>query len=255
VRLGLPEFLPGIGKVVYLDADTLCLEDVGALFDTDLGDAPIAASLDPPMVNLVAYERQRGRGPSPRSATRYLKHELGLGDAMTRYFNSGVLVLDLDRLRTDTLMERAKEVLSRMGSRLRLDDQCVLNALYAATYHQLPARWNAMLCLEPLRNYAATGVQLMARVAEAWHDPAVLHFCQNTKPWVRNWRETTFAPVWRAYALAAPLPWRLKRRLILAGPLTALLYLSPSVHRRAARLRAQLREPIGSSQALALGYR
>jgi hypothetical protein len=92
VRLGLPEFLPGIGKVVYLDADTLCLEDVGALFDTDLGDAPIAASLDPPMVNLVAYERQRGRGPSPRSATRYLKHELGLGDAMTRYFNSGVLV-------------------------------------------------------------------------------------------------------------------------------------------------------------------
>ena len=152
MRLGLPEFLPGIGNIVYLDADTLCLEDVGALFDTDLGDAPIAASLDPPMVNLVAYERQRGRGPSPRSATRYLKHELGLGDAMTRYFNSGVLVLDLDRLRTDTLMERAKEVLSRMGSRLRLDDQCVLNALYAATYHQLPARWNAMLCLEPLRS-------------------------------------------------------------------------------------------------------
>jgi lipopolysaccharide biosynthesis glycosyltransferase len=249
VRLALPEFLPKTAKVVYLDVDTLCLADVGTLFDTDLGDAPIAASLDPPMVNLLAYEQRRGRGASKRSVTQYLEHELGLGDAKARYFNSGVLVLDLDRLRAEMLTERSHELLKRMGSRIRLDDQCVLNAFYAKRYHPLPARWNAMLCLSRLRIYAWSGVQLMTRVAEAWHDPAVLHFCQSTKPWVPNCHETIFAPVWRAYALAAPLPWRLKLRLAFSGPRQLLRYLRPSVHRRAAELRAQLRLSMTPSQA------
>ena len=98
------------------------------------------------------------------------------------------------------------DLLMRMGAKIKLDDQCVLNALYAARYHQLPARWNAMLCMGEFRQFAAAGVGLMTRVAESWHDPALLHFCRNSKPWIRNSQETAFAPVWRAYALAAPIP-------------------------------------------------
>lgn len=106
-----------------------------------------------------------------------------------------------------------------------------------------------MLCLSRLRIYAWSGVQLMTRIAEAWHDPAVLHFCQNTKPWVSNCHETSFAPIWRAYALAAPLPWTLKLKLAFSGPRQLLRYLQPSVHRRAVEIRARLRLSMASSQA------
>jgi lipopolysaccharide biosynthesis glycosyltransferase len=240
VRLLLPDLLPHVGKVAYLDVDTLCLEDVGVLFDTDLGGAPIAASLDPPMVNRVAAERQRGIEGHPKSATRYLDTVLELGEAKTRYFNSGVLVLDLERLRAEGSTDEAKALLTRMGSKIKLDDQCVLNALYAKRYRELPARWNAMLCLGKFRHFASGGVRLMMRIAEALHDPALLHFCQDSKPWIRRCQETAFAPVWRAYALAAPLPWELKLRLACAAPLRPFRYLNPSVQRHAARLRNQL---------------
>jgi lipopolysaccharide biosynthesis glycosyltransferase len=241
VRLALPEFLPDCARVLYLDVDTLCLTDVGALFDTDLGEAPIAASLDPPMANILAIERRRDMASSPKSFTRYLEHDLGLGEAKSGYFNSGVLVLDLDRLRAEGMTARAHDILSRLGDLIRLDDQCVLNALYAARYRKLSSRWNAMLCPPRWREFGWSGVELMTRVAEAFQNPAVLHFCQNTKPWVRTCHETTFARVWRAYALATPVPLAAKLRLLLSAPLMLPRYLRPSVHAEAAKIRAALR--------------
>jgi lipopolysaccharide biosynthesis glycosyltransferase len=255
VRLLLPELLAHVGRVAYLDVDTLCLEDAGNLFDTDLGDAPIAAALDPPMVNRVAAERRHGIEGHPDSATRYMDTVLGLGEAKERYFNSGVLVLDLDRLRAENSTAQARDVLIRMGSEIKLDDQCVLNALYAARYRQLPARWNAMLCLGKFRQFTAGGVGLMTQVAEAWHDPALLHFCRDSKPWIRKSQETVFAPVWRAYALAAPIPWSLKLRLAFAGPMHSFRYIRPGVHRQAARLRAQIRVAGAAREAVITGAR
>ena len=235
VRLALPEFLPGCARIVYLDVDTLCLADVGELFDIALGEAPVAASLDPPMANILAIEDRFRKASAPKSFTSYLEHDLGLGPAKSLYFNSGVLVLDLDRLRAERTTERAHDLIARLGDLIRLDDQCVLNALFARRYRQLASRWNAMLCPPRWKDFGWSGVQLMTRVAEAFQNPAVLHFCQNTKPWISGCHETTWARVWRAYALAAPVPLPAKLGMILSAPRVLPRYLLPSVHAEAKR--------------------
>jgi lipopolysaccharide biosynthesis glycosyltransferase len=241
VRLALPELLPDCARVLYLDVDTLCRSDIGPLFDTPLGEAPLAASIDPPMANILAIEKRHGTDAAARSFTYYLEHDLMLGHAKHRYFNSGVLVLDLDRLRKEEMTARAHALLARLGDVIRFDDQCVLNALYAARYQQFSFRWNTMLCPPRWRDFGWGGVQLMTRVAEAFQDPAVLHFCQNSKPWKNGCDETTFAPLWRAYALAAPLPISVKLRLILSAPRVMPRYLLPSVRVQAAGIRSVLR--------------
>ena len=241
VRLALPELLPNCGRVLYLDADTLCVTDIAALFDTELSGAPIAAAVDPPMANILAFEKRGGMATAPGSFTEYLHRDLGLGRASTDYFNSGVLVLDLERLRNEGMTARARELLTRRGHVIRLDDQCVLNALYAMRYHKLPSRWNAMLCPPRWTEFSWSGVELMTRVAQSFHQPAVLHFCQNTKPWIRNCHETTYASVWRAYALAAPLPLGAKLRQIASAPRISPRYAKPSVQAQAAEIRSALR--------------
>lgn len=249
VRLALPDLLPDSARVVYLDVDALCLADIGLLFDTDLGGAPLAASLDPTTICTLAAEKERGAASSPKSLTHYLDNALGLGEEKSGYFNSGVLVLDLDALRREGLKTRAQELLVRLADVIRLDDQCVLNALFAKRYARLSMRWNAMLCPPRLEMYAWGGVQLMTAIADAWQKPAVLHFCQATKPWLPIGDETAFARTWRAYASAAPLPWSLKLRHMLSSPRQMLHYARPSVHRRAARIRLALRERESGEQA------
>ena len=240
VRLALPELLPDVDRVLYLDADALCLADVGELFDTPLGDAAIAASLDAPMVNIIAMEEAHGTAQNPRSHTAYLETVLGLGEHKRRYFNSGVLVLDLARLRRDRFTERARAFIAAHEDAIRYDDQCVLNALCATEYRLLSARWNAMLCPPRWEFFVWAGVDVMRRVADAFAHPAILHYCQETKPWIRRCHETTWAPVWRSYALAAPLPARMRRALYLSGIRQLARFLRPSVQAKAEPIRAEL---------------
>lgn len=242
VRLSLPELLPDVARLLYLDADTLCLADVGALFDTPLEGAPLAAAPDLGMQAMLAAERAGGREGSPEGMRRYLETRLGLDPERTPYFNAGVLVLDLARLRGDDLAGRAGALLDRAGGALRYDDQCVLNALYAAAYRPLDGRWNAMLHPAALADYAPGGVALMRQVAEARSEPAILHFNWTAKPWVETGAGAAFAATWRAYAFAAPLPWRETLRLV-RGRGMAARYLRPSVLMQAAALRRRLRRP------------
>ena len=46
-RFFIPRLFPQYGKAVYLDSDTILLDDVGKLFDTELGENVVAAMPDP----------------------------------------------------------------------------------------------------------------------------------------------------------------------------------------------------------------
>lgn len=91
-RLLAPSLFPRHSRIVYLDADTVLYADVAELYDTDLCGAAVGAVRDTAVLSsLVAgYPRRQLRKLQP----------LGLHDPF-HYFNSGVLVLDLDRMREE----------------------------------------------------------------------------------------------------------------------------------------------------------
>ena len=84
----MPELLPEVERVLYLDVDTLALDDLAPLWRTDLGDAYVGA-----VTNVFQPD--------------HLFHAAELGIRPEDYFNSGVLLLDLAALRRDGCAERA----------------------------------------------------------------------------------------------------------------------------------------------------
>ena len=98
-RTFLPDLLPDADRVVYLDCDTVLFDDIAELVTTDLQGCAVAA------VDNVSLGHQADSA------------RVGL-DADTRYFNSGVLVLDLDQWRRDDLgtTVRAEGARARSGA-------------------------------------------------------------------------------------------------------------------------------------------
>jgi lipopolysaccharide biosynthesis glycosyltransferase len=162
-RVFLPDLLPAVDRVLYLDADTLVVDDLSALWDQPLDDAHVAA-----VANVL----------EPQYATH--PADLGL-PADQRYFNSGVLLLNLARMRAEDCTARI--VRYAQGQQLLWPDQDALNVVLGPAHVDLHPRWNAMNSLFVLRQ--AQDVFGAAVVDEACRDPAIVHFegPEIGKPW------------------------------------------------------------------------
>ena len=71
-------------KGIYIDSDTILMADIGELFDIDLGDNIIAARVDPKVAMVPEF-------------VDYVEKALGI--PAKEYVNSGVLLMDLKKLR------------------------------------------------------------------------------------------------------------------------------------------------------------
>jgi O-methyltransferase len=166
LRFLLPTLLSEVDRVVYLDADTLVVDDLAPLFATDLGGRPIGA-----VANLVAPSQWRRITG------------LGILDPAD-VCNSGVLLMDLAALRRLPLPELVEDTVRALGDRLTWPDQDVLNVLFAGSWTPLHPRYNLQTsCYEWLDLAVAVHGEDVVRAAHA--QPAVVHFegpavC---KPW------------------------------------------------------------------------
>jgi lipopolysaccharide biosynthesis glycosyltransferase len=162
LRLFAAEFLdPGIERILYLDADLLVLDDLGPLWETELGAYAAAAVPDP-------------YGLGRREA-------LGLA-ADAPYVNSGVLLMNLALWRREDLTRRLCGYVESMGDRLLFHDQDALNAVLAGRILPLDYRWNLQArMLRPRGRRATTDPGALARAARA---PAILHYTSARKPWL-----------------------------------------------------------------------
>ena len=165
-RLRLDAHLPDVDRVLYLDADTFVVAPLDELWELDLGGRPLAA-----VANVV------------EPGLRHRAEVLGLAD-MRRYFNSGVLLFDLDAVRAGDLLARVTTTARDLGDRLLWPDQDALNVAFADAWHPLHPRWNCMNSLRAWRPWAEDVLGADA-VAEALADPAIVHFegPDLGKPW------------------------------------------------------------------------
>lgn len=176
-RLLAPQLLAP-ARLLYLDADVLVLDDLAALWSQPLGDAPLGAVPDP--------LRRVGRMIADHAA-------LGLDPGAT-YVNTGVLLFDCERWRTEPLARRIlersiqdREQLTSSG--VQQYEQYAVNVELCGRIALLPRRWN----------YPTTRVPLGR--------PAVAHYLGTGKPgrkgcwpgWARRFEDEV--------GLARMAPW------------------------------------------------
>ena len=161
----MPGLLPGLDRVLYLDADLIVLEPLGALHGTDLDGHHLAA-----VTNVFDdYHRDRWR-------------ELGLPGPAS-YFNSGVIVFNLGLMRRDGSTDAVRDFARAHPDRIPWTDQDALNIVLGATRAPLHPRWNVMNSV--LDFPWSAEVFGAGEVEEARARPAVRHFegPGHNKPW------------------------------------------------------------------------
>ena len=167
-RLLAPHLLPEpVRRVLYLDPDILVLNPLRSLWETDLAG------------RLLAAAAHTGK---TRLANDVNRIRLGTNHD---YYNSGVLLMDLARGRTEILPQILFDYVRDHGRELLLPDQDLLNALYGDRV--LPVE-------DVLWNYDARNFSnYLLRSSGAWNVPwvmehtAILHFCGKAKPWKPNY--------------------------------------------------------------------
>jgi lipopolysaccharide biosynthesis glycosyltransferase len=165
-RLLLPELLEHVDRLLYLDCDTLVLSSLDPLWREDLGTSPLAA-----VANVVE--------------PRMREHVGTLGIAYPGgFFNAGVLLLQLDRMRDERSTEELLDYSLRHQKMLLWNDQDALNVVFKERWHSLHPRWNAQNNLWSWRDWAID-VFGPRTVDEAVRAPVIRHFegPSVAKPW------------------------------------------------------------------------
>ena len=167
-RLLMPEVLPdGLDRVVYLDCDLIVRRDLTQLWEISTGGSPCAAVRDARIVSIGTPD-----GPPWRA--------LGL-DPHGPYFNAGVMLVDLDAWRRDSVGSRA--LASMHSHRFPQMDQGSLNAVLSGRWARLPPTWNLQGSHFVDRNNLAWTVEPTSELEAAYADPAIVHFSGLSKPW------------------------------------------------------------------------
>ena len=163
-RLLAPCFLPQkLHRILYLDPDILVINSLKPLWETDMKGRLFAAAAHTGKTNLANNINQVRLGTT------------------NKYFNSGVLLINLDQGRKEILPEEIFRYAGEHAKELLLPDQDILNAVFGSRTLELDDYlWNY-----DARNYS-TSLLLSGGVCDMdWvmGNTGILQFCGKTKPW------------------------------------------------------------------------
>jgi len=170
-RLLMSDLLPrSLHKAVWLDCDLIVKGNLAELWDINVGDRAVLAVQD----MVVPYVSSRYGIACYR--------ELGIArDA--KYFNAGVMVVNLDWWRQNDVAGSALAYLRNYQKTLFFWDQEALNAVLADKWAELDPRWNAIAGVSGRPFFTAAHLDSITyqRVVS---DPWIVHFAGTWKPWI-----------------------------------------------------------------------
>lgn len=151
-RLFIPAMFPQYDKAIYIDSDVVVAGDIAELFDIDIGENFIGACNDLSIADvppLVAYT------------------ENGVGVKAHEYINSGVLLMNLKKLREEKFEEHFLNLLNTYHFDSIAPDQDYLNAICNGKIHYLDKRFDAM----------------PNKARPECENPVIIHYNLFEKPW------------------------------------------------------------------------
>ncbi|WP_016949056.1 glycosyltransferase family 8 protein [Anabaena sp. PCC 7108] len=168
-RLLITKFLPPeFDKAIYLDTDMVVKGNLEELWNIPLEDNYVLAVQD----DVELYI----------SMSDGLKNykEVGISPDL-KYFNSGLLVINLKQWRNENIGEKVLEYITQNREYVR-NDQDGLNAVLAGKWQEIHPRWNQM---PRIYDYSSWKESPYAEdiYEELLHQPYIIHFTNSPKPW------------------------------------------------------------------------
>lgn len=171
-----PNVLHGtVKRVLYLDADIICIKSIRAFFDVDLDGYVSAVVSD-------------GAGKSNTSA-RLIQLKC---PENVKYFNSGVMLINVDEYVKNDVLYEFVDVIEKRGSELFFWDQDAFNIIIGLKVVYVDDKWN------------------FQKLNQSKNDVSIVHFAGVRKPWFlnynyfyfENWRELYRESPWRDIELS-----------------------------------------------------
>ena len=167
LKFKLPILFPDTEKLLYIDSDVLIQKDLSEFYDTTLEDVYAAVVND---VMTVWGE----------------EHRTWLQFKEDVYFNSGMMLLNLKKMREDSLPKKLLDY--RLNGINYFMDQDALNVVFEGKIRLVSPEYNLLNCffewhsIEEMRdfyNFDFPGCREMV-----YQNAFILHFGDNRKPWL-----------------------------------------------------------------------
>lgn len=161
-RLFIPDLLPNIDKVIYLDSDIVVVDNIADLNNIDMGDNLFLGALDP-------FAE---------------KHSANLGYSNYPYINSGVLLINCEKLRSSNYLDKLVSSVEYLKDKAKAGDQDFINYCFHKEIGLISSAWNVFLPF----NYKRYGMNepndndyVLSK-----KNPHIIHFVGPMKPWMEE---------------------------------------------------------------------
>lgn len=167
-RLLIPELLPqSFNRAIYLDCDLVVNVDLGALWDIDIGEHYLLAALDTHF---------------PYASSVLLNSESLNLLPDCKYLNSGVLVVNLKKWRSEQISSKVIRYIDQHPDNIRFPDQDGLNIVLADQWGELDLRWNQTPFIHDYPSWSDSPFD-QETYNNVINDPWIIHFASKFKPW------------------------------------------------------------------------
>ena len=193
-RLFISEMVPkSVERIVYMDCDMIVCQSLRELWNTDLNGKIIGAVQDTVGTNA--------------------KEQVDLS-ASEKYFNAGMLLVDLDAWRERNIGAECLTFLERHNGQVYHHDQGVLNGVLCNEKYILPMRYNTITIhyffnMRQIRKFYSETADFYSveEIEKAKKNPVIIHFTPSftSRPWVKGCRHPLKKRFWDA---VDHTPWK-----------------------------------------------
>lgn len=165
-KFDFAEILKDTGKTLYIDGDVIINKDLSELYNIDINKFYLAATREY-RAEMWKYQQLLG--------TKY-------------YINSGVMLLNLKKMREDNLSNRFFEIKKTQPSSWLCQDQDVINYVCADKIMYLPPIYNYTVGIIIQENYSIDEINNFydtnyKNFQDLYNKSLIVHYAGNLKPW------------------------------------------------------------------------
>lgn len=156
LRILIPALIKEL-KIIYLDCDTICMQDISELFAYDISDVSLAG-----VDNFLSAIDIKVNPP--------------IIDSKSVYINSGVMLMNLKKMRENDSIEKMKHIHDIYYDCILAGDQCIINKYAEYDKRLLDISWNYMV-----KNTRISDIDFLSLLKNK--NVKIIHFTDSSKPW------------------------------------------------------------------------
>lgn len=175
-RFFIPRIFQNFKKILYIDCDTVILDDVAKLYNYQLEDKLIGATVDLYIKGIIILNQND-------EVENYYSNILKL-DCLDNYFQAGVLIFDIPKLIEFDAERKFLKALKDIKTP-KLVDQDVLNSVLEHNVKFIEQEWNVLWNI-PITFPQYKKIlpkEILLKFKKAYNNPKIIHYAGSVKPW------------------------------------------------------------------------